>query len=530
MNGPRFVLVWIVLIISASLLWSANQPQNKKESADQLIARAEAAEEIKDWDSALQSYLRAFLAGRQSAEIRQRISKCYRYVSQIRRHRDPAFQRQILNLSSAESLNLYVEVLEKITVLHVEREQATPAKLFLNGLDELDRALTQKEFRSQYLSKTSDLAIAKFQRTLKEFWKSKLPRTTREVRSATLELTRTFRAELGVQSGSVLILEMICGSCSSLDDYTVYLTPSIDSIDQAGIAELAEYGIAVQFRNGELRVESIAADSWAAENTILKRDDRITRINGRLVKDKRSLAESLQSAQNGEHQIEIENRADVMATLVGLPTPVPTVQQATIIQSKDAIGYLKIKEFNEQTPLEVESALLRLKEQGMRSLILDLRGNSGGNFISGVRAAERFLPNGVIATTDSQVPDFAGRVFSSESGMMAFDLPMVVLMDARTMSAAEVVVSSLKEQQRALVVGMPSFGKGVIQHAFKLTAADHASADGVHNLRSGTLILTIAKIFTARGSPLDGQGIVPDVLEADPVRQLAIAIERLSMR
>lgn len=500
------------------------------DTPEQLLTRAAAAEKASDWEKALESYLRAYLAGRQTPELRERIAACYRQAAQVRRHRDPIFQQHILALPSADALNLYAEVLEKLTALHADRERATPTKLYLNGLEEFDRALANRTFRNGYFPDAGDATVAKFRRTLSEFWKSKPPKTVREARAAALELVRAAGTELGLKHGSAVVLELLCGSCNGLDEYTVYLSPLQHSADTAGFAELASYGITATFRNGSLTVNRIVPESWAAENTAIKNGDRIARVNGRRVTDGPSLSESLRFPANGEHEFELAAEPSMMALPVRLPTPVPTVQQATVLSMKDGIGYVKLTGFNDQTPFELDAALARLKEQGIRSLILDLRGNCGGHFLAGVRVAERFVPAGIIATTDGQVSEFAGRVFSSDSGMAAFDLPMVVLMDTKTMSAAEIVASALKDQQRALIIGMPTFGKGVVQHPFKLSAADGANPQGVHKVRSGTLVLTIAKILTARGSPIHGNGVLPDIVEADPARQLALALERLGMR
>lgn len=531
MSLSRIARSLILLAVVASFANAATNPAAKPvETPEQLLVRAVAAEKANEWEKALESYLRAYLAGRQSPEIRERISACYRQAAQVRRHRDPIFQQHVLALPSADALNLYTEVLEKLTSLHADRERATPTKLFLNGIEEFDRALANRAFRNEYIPNAGDATVAKFRRTLVEFWKPKPPKTVREARAAALELTRAAGAELGLKTGSAVVLELLCGSCNGLDEYTVYLSPLQPTSDAAGFLELTTYGVIASFRNGALTVDRIVAESWAAENASLKVGDRIARINGRRIADGPTLADSLRFPMNGEHEFELAAEPSMMALPVRLPTPVPTVQQASILNMKDGIGYLKLSGFTDQTPLELDTALARLKEQGVRSLILDLRGNAGGHFLAGVRVAERFVPAGIIATTDGQVPDFAGRVFSSDSGMSAFDLPMVVLMDTKTMSAAEIVASALKDHQRAVIIGMPTFGKGVVQHPFKLSAADGANPNGIHKVRSGTLVLTIAKILTARGSPIHGHGVLPDIVEADPARQLALALERLGMR
>jgi C-terminal processing protease CtpA/Prc len=164
--------------------------------------------------------------------------------------------------------------------------------------------------------------------------------------------------------------------------------------------------------------------------------------------------------------------------------------------------------------------VLSLKARGARVLILDARGNVGGNFLAGIQVAQRFLPAGIIVTTQGQSPEFANRIFSSDSGMTAFDLPVVLLVDARTMSAAEAIAAAWKDHGRATLVGLPTFGKGTIQGQIQLTAAD--GSDGA---RSGILILTVARMNGPRGQPV-GSRVMPHVLESDSNRQLEIAIAK----
>lgn len=529
---PRLACSVFIGLLASKLCAGPNPLVRTNETPEQLIARAASAEKVEDWEKALDTYLRVFLAGRQTPEIRQSISRCNRLSAQIRRQRDPIFQRHILELSTADSLNLYSEVIEKLSALHPDRERATPMKLFLSGIEELERAIGNPTFKKAHLHGVSEVSLAKFRKALNEFWKTKLPTTAREARAAALELTRSAAKELGIKNGSVFVFELLCGSCHGLDEYTVYLSPlQSTSPATAALDELASYGLIASIHKGILTVDRIVSDSWASDNTMIKPGDRIPRINGRLVTDLETLAEALRSLSNMEHEFEIIGEmTSGDSSLVRLPTPLPTVQSASILNMKEGIGYVKLTGFNEQTPLELDAVLARLKEQGIRSLILDLRGNSGGQFVAGIRVAERFIPAGLLASTEGQLPEFAGRIFTSESGMSAFDFPMTVLIDSRTMSIAEVVASSLKDHNRATLIGMPTFGKGVVQHTFKLNAADNPLSQGVHKVRSGSLVLTIAIVHTARGNVLHGHGVMPDLIESDPARQLSLAIERLTPR
>ena len=167
----------------------------------------------------------------------------------------------------------------------------------------------------------------------------------------------------------------------------------------------------------------------AQPHTGLRRGDRIVRVNGRVpvAGNPASLAEALRAAGMFGHELELVP-ADARTTppVVRLPVPVPTVYALEVVNTRDGIGYLRVGAFRDTTPRELDEAVFRLKDQGVRALIIDLRGNPGGLFTAGVEVAQRFLPAGIIVTTRGQSPEFAGRVFSSDSGMSAFDIPLVL--------------------------------------------------------------------------------------------------------
>jgi C-terminal peptidase prc len=210
---------------------------------------------------------------------------------------------------------------------------------------------------------------------------------------------------------------------------------------------------------------------------------------------------------------------------VRLPTPLPTVYAADMLSTKGGVGYLRLAGFQEQTPRELDDVILELKARGMKSLVIDLRGNPGGLFTSALAVAKLFLPAGLIASTLGQSPEFAGRVFSSESGMAAYDVPVVLLVDTKTMSAAEILAAGLKDNHRATLVGLPTFGKGFVQSPVRLHTLDGTDDLAAVN-KSGVLILSVASVLGPRGIPLNGTGVTPHVTEPNADRQLAIAVQK----
>src|SRR5262249_40741403 len=133
------------------------------------------------------------------------------------------------------------------------------------------------------------------------------------------------------------------------------------------------------------------------------------------------------------------------------------------------VGYLHIHNFQDSTLQEVKNALLYLQDMPLQGLIIDLRGNPGGLFKPALAVAALFLPDSVIVHTHSQLREF-NRTSRAHNGN-PFPLPVVVLVDGETASAAEVLAGALKDNGRAIVVGTPTYGKGSIQSVIALDRA-----------------------------------------------------------
>ena len=149
--------------------------------------------------------------------------------------------------------------------------------------------------------------------------------------------------------------------------------------------------------------------------------------------------------------------------------------------------------------------MARFTASNMKALVLDLRGNSGGLFDSAVEVARRFLSSGIIAT--KQHLDEKSNIISTlceAKNPNALTVPMVVLIDNDTASAAKVLAGALKENGRATLIGQPTYGKGCTQFLLKLP-------DFKGGLPAGGMRLTVAKVFSPKGVSYTGRGVVPDI-------------------
>ena len=163
----------------------------------------------------------------------------------------------------------------------------------------------------------------------------------------------------------------------------------------------------------------------------------------------------------------------------------------------DGIGYVRLSSFSERSAQELDQALSALESQGMRSLILDLRGNPGGLLTAAIEVANQFIPEGPIlhvvgrnsvTQTVEAFPEAAHRSY-----------PMIVMVDGYSASASEIVSGALKDTGLATLVGAQTFGKGLVQTVIPLR-------DG------SALSLTTARYQTAGGNDIHAVGIQPDVI------------------
>ena len=208
----------------------------------------------------------------------------------------------------------------------------------------------------------------------------------------------------------------------------------------------------------------------------------------------------------------------------------PSVVDANIL--KDGIGYFRISHFRDTTAEEVDAAIIALKAtpqamMGLRALIIDLRGNPGGLFTAAVQVAERFVPDGVIVSTQGQLDEF-NKVLNAGNRMNVIDLPLVVLVDGGTASAAEMLAGAFRDHQRATLVGTTTYGKGSIQRVLQFQTAEEVDENGKAKPRTGGIRITLARFFTPNGQAINGAGVNPQIVEEDKMQQLSLALEQAS--
>lgn len=173
-----------------------------------------------------------------------------------------------------------------------------------------------------------------------------------------------------------------------------------------------------------------------------------------------------------------------------------TIEKQTVDYAvRDGISYIRIDEFDDVTLEQFQSALAGSEEEGMEGLVIDLRGNPGGNLDTVCEILDLLLPKGLIVYTEDKE---GNRDTYTSDEEHQFNKPMVVLVDESSASASEIFAGAVQDYERGVIMGVTTYGKGVVQNLFTLS--------------DGTILkFTTEEYFTPKGRNIHKKGIEPDI-------------------
>ncbi|MDD2867962.1 S41 family peptidase [Neomegalonema sp.] len=303
----------------------------------------------------------------------------------------------------------------------------------------------------------------------------------------------------------------INGMLASLDPHSGYMPPeAYKDMQTETRGEFGGLGMEVTMENGILTVVSPIDETPAARAGIRGRDV-ITHIDGESV-DGLTLNQAVEKMRGPikskvtlsiyRAPSEDDVSADAKETFdLELERDVIRVR-AVRWEAKGDIGYLRMTRFSEQTYDNLEAGIKALKEEigedKLRGYVLDLRNNPGGLLSQAVAVSDAFLERGEIVSTRGREPRDADR-YNAQPGDLTGGLPIVVLVNGSSASAAEIVAGALQDHRRGVVVGQKTFGKGSVQTIMPLAAR-------------GAIRLTTARYYTPSGRSIQGLGIEPDIV------------------
>jgi len=510
----RTALFVMGMVLFVPQLWAA------ADASPTLRRQAEQFERRGEWARACELYEQLLSKERNLPEVRERYLHCLRRAHQARRHRDPTFLQQARDLPLSTAVEAYGELVGRLRGSYVDVAKVDYSRLFQQGVEELRLALSDPAFCQAHLTIATPRALPDFLRELQNVWAKKTPHRQQEAQAQARDLALDAQKSLGLYP-TLVVLELACGACSGLDEYTVYLTlGQLSDLCASLKGEIVGVGVELTEEDQRLVIAQVIPGS-PADHGGIKPGDRLHRVGPRLTAG--LSAEAADELLRGEAGSPVD--LEVIPLGESVPRPVRLTRQAVNLPSVSeprflgdrmaGVGYLQIVAFQETTPRELDDAVLKLQMAGMRGLVLDLRGNPGGLIDAAVQVAKRFLSHGVIATTYGQLRMFNHMYQARNPGALA--VPLVVLIDNDTASAAEMVAGALKDHERATLVGLPTFGKGTVQRHWRLTTLTPLNAG---------LRITVARFYSPRGQPYSGIGVTPHQFIERPAVVLSMDLEQ----
>ncbi|MBP1687336.1 MAG: ctpA-2 [Deltaproteobacteria bacterium] len=300
-----------------------------------------------------------------------------------------------------------------------------------------------------------------------------------------------------------LIDGAITGMLSALDPHSSYLPPDLYKelqVDTRG--SFGGLGIEITTHDNVLTVVSPIEDTPAYRAGV-KPGDQIIKIQDEFTKDM-PLVEAVKRMRGAPGtKIHLSLRREGVPRLLEmtLTREVIRIQSVKYRMLEKGYAYLRITQFQERTDDDLQRALTSLeKESGgaLSGLVLDLRNNPGGLLTQAVKIANEFVDSGLVVYTDGRLESQKQKYFAHKGGSHT-EFPMIVLVNAGSASASEIVAGCLQDRKRALVLGTQTFGKGSVQTILPL---DENSA----------IRLTTARYYTPNGRSIQATGITPDVV------------------
>jgi carboxyl-terminal processing protease len=303
-----------------------------------------------------------------------------------------------------------------------------------------------------------------------------------------------------------LVYSALRGAVGRLDPHSEFLdADAFQQLQDDTEGQFGGLGLVVAMRAGQITVISPMADTPGARAGILA-GDQIVRVEGQNVSGKPlgEVVKLLRGDPGSSVTLTVRRPASGATKDYTLQRAIIQMQMVKDIHGQrefplDAnhIGYIRVTQFGDSTGDDLEAALVQLKKQGLQGLILDLRWNPGGLLDQAVAVCEKFLPRGqlIVSTEGRHQVD----KYFAQGGDEIKNVPIVILVNLGSASAAEIVTGCLQDLHRAVVLGEKTFGKGSVQTIFPL---DDGSA----------LKLTVAKYYTPSHKVIHEHGITPDIL------------------
>ena len=476
---------------------------------DSIIQQGAILEKEGRWNEALGYYENAIRAFHKPPILMQRFRFARFHHDLTKRYNDPSFEMMLRQLTYSDAFALFDEVMMEIQQRYVDPPHWR--ELFENGMRDFEIALADPAFCRRHFQYADTIRIRSLSRKIvqtSQSWEIRDPRTLHAGIAAIAEICQK---EIGL-SPTAVVLEFLAGITNSLDPYTEFMTLNQFNDTKCMMSgNFVGLGVELKTDNISLYINRVIPGSPANKGG-LQNLDRILEIDGTSIQgwQLEPASNLLQGEVDTYVRLLVQTGTNAPRELViqREQLKVPSVENVHLLDDlgqNPGVGYLKLTGFQQDTVQEVREALLFLHRQGMKSLIIDLRGNAGGVLIACIETADLFLREGIIVRTKSRgaVPE---DIHSAVRTTFTWDIPLAVLIDKDSASASEIFAGAILDNNRGLVVGQPSFGKDTVQMVLPLTGGKPYNSPAVAGLK-----LTIETYYSPKGMSFYGIGVQPNV-------------------
>jgi len=309
-----------------------------------------------------------------------------------------------------------------------------------------------------------------------------------------------------------MIYGAIRGAMASLGDtHTDFMDPEfVKSLREDTKGEFGGLGIYLGYKDGQYIISEPMPDTPAFKAG-LKPGDFITEIEGKPTRDMtmEEVIHKLKGEKGTKVTITIERESVLEPFNVTLERDIIKINFIRYTMIKPDIGYIKFSMFTETSALDMLNAILKLKDEGMKKCIIDLRYNPGGLLEAAIDVTNLFIPEGKIVETRSKKQKITHEAKPYQCILP--DMPLIVLINQHSASASEIFSGAVKDTNRGILIGEKTFGKGSVQQVFELENANEPMA----------LKITIAEYFTPAGHAVNKKGIEPDLKSSFPKTKIS---------
>jgi carboxyl-terminal processing protease len=424
------------------------------------------------------------------------------------RYTDSKMVNFVRSASMSTITSLFQEVSQYIDQRHVN--PVSYEVRTARALDGLVHAVEHPAFLQAAGASPNPAAARQVQAELQRMKTAQPARSSQQALSVMQYAANLVSRSMGIRSEAVAV-EFINGTIDSLDRYSAFnpgasLGRSGAEAPHEGVetANLSEniVGIGVELKahdDGALIIGVI--DGGPAAQAKLQRGDVITAIDGKSLKGMNlNQAADLITGPAGSRlgmQVVRDGRSGSV-TLTRRSVYVSSVTNVQMIDPNQKVAYLRLKQFSQSSSADLDKALWNLHDQGMKTLVLDLRGNPGGLLDQAILISDKFIAGGSIVGTKGRTAQ--DNTLEKANFDRTWKVPLVVLIDENSASASEIFAAAIQDNKRGVVIGRNSYGKGTVQTHFPLRSA------------SGDLKLTTAKFYSPSGREMAGSGVRPDIM------------------